>query len=230
MSTKCFAQARGSVIRVTALDSCGNPDPGASAVVVSKRVSSITLDEVTEEGTNIREKNFADELLVVDDAMPSLLGFSADTNLCGVDPDIIPLFTKQPVVRDANDDVVGFDVNTGIDLDSFGFALEVWSRIAGSQCDPSGHRLWGYTPFPFFKGGRIGGFSFENGLVQFKIVGSRTYDGNGWGVGPYDVTRDENGDPAPMHTPLGENTAFRNIVVNLDPPAASCGAFALASI
>ncbi len=73
MSTKCFAQVRGSVIRVTRLDSCGNPDPGASAVVVSKRVSTVTIDEVTDDGTNIRERNFGDELCIVDVSIGSPL-------------------------------------------------------------------------------------------------------------------------------------------------------------
>ena len=29
--------------------------------------------------------------------------------------------------------------------------------------------------------------------MQFTISGAQTRDGNGWGVGPYDVDRDENG-------------------------------------
>lgn len=230
MSTKCFAQVRGRVIRVTRLDSCGNPDPGASAVVVSKRVSSIAIDEVTDDGTNIRERNFGDELEVVDDAFTQVLGYTANINFVGVDPELISLMTGNPVVTDANDDIVGWDVNTGIDLDSFGFALEVWSRLAGSACDPSGFRQWGYTVFPYLKGGRMGGFSFENGLVAFNIQGAQTRDGNGWGVGPYDVTRDEADAASPLNTALGVNTQYRNIVVNLDPPTATCGAFALASV
>lgn len=230
MATECYAQVRGRVIRVTRLDSCGNPDPGASAVVVSKRISTVTIDEVTDDGTNIRDRNFADELCVVDDAFTTIIGYTADIALCGVDPALISLLTGQPTVTNAAGDIVGFDATTGIDLDSFGFALEVWSRIAGSACDPSGNRKWGYTPFPFLKGGRLGGFTFENGAVQFTISGAQTRDGNGWGVGPYDVDRDENGDPAPLATPLGVNTHYRNIQVTLDPPEASCGAFALASV
>jgi len=227
--TKCYAQVRGSVIRVTRLDACGNPDPGLSAVVVSKRISTVTIDEVTDEGTNIRERNFGDELCIVDDSNTSIVGYTADVALCGVDPDLISLMTGQPVVRNAADDIVGFDANTDIDLDSFGFAIEVWSRIANSACDPSGFRPWGYTVFPFLKGGRLGGFSFENGAVQFTISGAQTKDGNGWGVGPFDVDRDELSAPSPLVTPLGERTHFRNILVTLDPPAAACGAFALAS-
>jgi hypothetical protein len=229
MPTKCYAQVRGRVIRVTRLDACGNPDPGASAVVVSKRISTVAIDEVTDDGTNIRERNFGDELCIVDDAFTTIIGYTADITLCGVDPDLVSLLTGQPTVTNAAGDIVGFDATTSIDLDSFGFAIEVWSRIAGSACDPSGFRPWGYTVFPFLKGGRVGGFSFENGAVQFTISGAQTRDGNGWGVGPYDVDRDEASLPSPLITPLGENTHYRNILVTLDPPEAACGAFALAS-
>lgn len=229
MATECYAQVRGRVIRVTRLDSCGNPDPGASAVVVSKRISSVTIDEVTDDGTNIRDRNFADELCVVDDAFTTVIGYTADIALCGVDPGLIGLLTGQPVVLNAAGNVVGFDATSTVDLDSFGFSLEVWSRIAGSACDPSGNRKWGYTVFPFLKGGRLGGFTFENGAVQFTISGAQTRDGNGWGVGPFDVDRDETNAPIPLFTPLGVNTHYRNVQVTLDPPEAACGAFALAS-
>lgn len=229
MPTKCFSQVRGSVIRVTRLDGCGNPDPGLSAVAVSKRISSVTVNEVTEDGTNIRDRNFADELCVVDDSFTQIIGYTADIALCGVDPDLISLFTGQSVVTNAAGDVVGFDASTDINLDSFGFSLEVWSRIAGTACDASGNRPWGYTVFPFLKGGRLGSFSFENAAVQFTISGAQTRDGNGWGVGPFDVDRDEGGVPSPLNTALPVNTHWRNIMVTLDPPAASCGAVALAS-
>lgn len=230
MAEKNYAQVRGSVIRVTRLDACGNPDPGASAVVVSKRISTVTIDEVSEEGTSIRERNFGDELCIVDDAYASVIGYTADIALCGVSPSLITLLTGQPVVLNALGEAVGFDATSSVDLDSFGFALEVWSKIAGGACDTEGNRQWGYTPFPFLKGGRLGGFSFENGAVQFTITGAQTREGNGWGVGPFDVDRDEAGLPAPLHTPLGPNTHFRNIVVTLDPPAQSDGAFALSSV
>ena len=230
MPTKCYAPVRGSVIRVTRLDACGEPSPGESAVVVSKRVSSVSLDPLTEDGTAIRERNFGDELCVVDEGYTETLGFSADIALCGVDPDLLSLFTGQPVVTNAAGDVVGFDVTTGVDLDAFGFSIEVWSRIAGAACDPSGNRQWGYTVFPYLKGGRLGGFSFENAALQFTITGAKTLDGNQWGAGPFNVDRNAAGVAAPLNEPLGANTHFRSMLVSLDPPAASCGAFPLAPV
>lgn len=225
---KNFAQVRGSVIRVTRLSACGDPIPGANVVTVSKRISSISFEEVTEEGTNIRERNFGDEMMIVDDAYTDLLGVSAEVALMGVDPAVITLMTGQPVVLNAAGDTVGFDVTTGIDLDSFGFAIEIWSRIAGAACDPSGNRQWGYTLVPFLKGGRMGGFTFENGPVSFTITGAQTRDGNGWGVGPHDVDRDAQGQPSPLFTPVPTDLTYRNILVSLDPPVAQAGTFPLA--
>ena len=230
MPTKCFAQVRGSVIRATRLDACGKPVPGATSVAVSKRISSVAIDEVSEDGTNIRERNFGDELTVVDEGFASLIGYTANGMLSGVDPDLISLFTKQALVKNASGDTVGFDASTGIDLDGFGFALEIWSKIAGGACDANGRRLWGYTVFPYLKGGRLGDFTFENGQVQFQIMGAQTRNGNQWGVGPFDVDRGIGPGfvPGPLFTPLGTSVQYRNMMVALDPPVASCGALPLA--
>lgn len=226
--TKCYAQVRGSVIRVTRLDACGNPVIGSSTTVVSKKVSTVTIDEVTEDGENIRDRNFGGELCIVDDVPTQILGYTGEIALCGVDPDLINIFTGQAVVLDAEGNAVGFGVDTGVDLDGFGFAVEVWSRLAGQACEDDGNRPYGYTVFPFFKGGRIGGFSFENASVNFTITGAQTQDGNGWGVGPYDVVRDALGDPSPLLVPLPVNRHWQNQITTLAPPAADCGAVALA--
>lgn len=232
-TTKCFAQVRGSVIRVTRLDECGVPLVGMVSTAVSKRISTITIDKVAEDGSDIREKNFSDELCIVDDGYESLIGYSADVMLCGVDPDLISIFTGQPVVKNAAGDTVGFDSETGIDLDGFGFALEMWTKIAGGACNAQGARPWGYTVMPFLKGGTLGGFSVENAAIQFQIMGARTRDGNSWGAGPYDVDLSVGAGPnftaGPLFTPLKPKTAYRNTLVYLPPPVASCGAFPLAA-
>lgn len=233
MPTKCYAQVRGSTIRVTRLDACGKPLPGTAAVAVSKRISSVTIDEVSEDGTNIRETNFGGDLCIVDDAFAQVVGYTADVALCGVDPDLISLFTGQPVVKNAQADTVGFDATSSVDLDSFGFSLEIWSKIAGVACSTSAgsYRPWGYTVFPYLKGGRLGGFSFENGAVQFSIQGAQTREGNQWGAGPFNVDRGVSPGfvAAPLFTALGVNTHFRNTLVTLDPPTATCGAATLAA-
>ena len=115
MATECFAQVRGRVVRVTRLDACGNPDPGASAVAVTDNITKITLEVVTDEGTNIRIRNFEDRVKVKDDAFTDVLGLTMSTTLCLTDPGFISVLTGQPVVMDDDGNVVGFDMNTGIE-------------------------------------------------------------------------------------------------------------------
>lgn len=219
----CFAPVRGSVLRVTKLDACGAPLVTDPIVAVTKRVSSVSLEEVSDTGNGSVERNADGDILYVAEATTDVLGYSANIGLMGVDTAVIEALTGQPVVRNAAGEVVGFDATTSVQLDAFGFAVEVWSRLAGAPCDLLGQRLWGYTLFPFFKGGRLGGFSFDNGAVNFTITGAQTRGGSKWGVGPYDVDRNASGIPSRLHSPLAPDTHYRSVMVALDPPQASCG-------
>lgn len=107
MTTQCYAQVRGSVIRVTRLDACGTPVIGSSTTVVSERVSTITIDEVTEDGENIRDRNFGGKLCIVDDVPTQILGYTGEIALCGVDPDLINIFTGQSTVVDGDGGLTG---------------------------------------------------------------------------------------------------------------------------
>lgn len=230
MATKKIKMVRGQVVRVTRLDACGIPDPGASAVAVTDGIQSITFEELTDAGTDIRVRNFADRLCLRDDANEEFIGYQGTATLCGVDPGFVNILTRQEQVTNAAGDIVGVDVKTGVDLQDTSFALEVWTRLADNVCGDSGYRGWGYNVFPFLKGGRLSAPSFENGPSDLTITGFKTYDGNGWGSGPFDVDRDDAGLPIPLFTPLDPNTHWRMVIVNLDPPLPQDGAFPLASV
>lgn len=218
----CFVPVRGSVLRVTKLDACGAPLVTGPIVAVTKRVSSVALEEVSDAGTSVVERNTEGEIVYVAGATVDVVGYSASIELMGVDTAVVEALTGQPIVRNAAGDVAGFDATTSVQIDAFGFSVEVWSRLAGAPCDPLGQRLWGYTLFPFFKGGRLGGFSFANGAVNLTITGAQTRGGSKWGVGPYDVDRNASGIPSRLHTPVSPDTHYRSVVVALDPPQASC--------
>ena len=230
MATKKLKMIRGQVVRVTRLDACGVPVPGASAVAVTDGIQSVTFEEVTDSGTDIRERNFADRICLRDDANEEFLGFQGTVNLCGVDPDFVNILTRQSEVKNAAGDTVGLDIKTGVDLQDTAFALEIWTRLADNVCDVDGYRGWGYNVFPFNKGGRLTPPSFENGPNNMTITGWKTYDGNGWGSGPFDVDRDEDGLPIPLFTPLDPNVHWRTAIVTLDPPLPQDGSFPLASV
>ena len=138
--------------------------------------------------------------------------------------------------------VIGFD--SGTTLRPTSFALEVWSKLDGVSAKPRAlgfdevpfdttpfdtpvpntagcqdGRRWGYTLFPFLRGGRLSGFKFANGLVSFNIVGAQTRRNSGWGVGPYDLT----GPFERLVTPVSGNTSWRMFVTEAAPPAEGCG-------
>ncbi len=231
MANEPYAQVKGKVIRITRTDACGVPLAGTGTVTVSKRISSVTLEEQSESGTDVRDRNFGDELTVVDDSYEETIGYTADIALNGVDPFVITALTGARLIKDAAGDVIGFGKGRTVDIDNTHFALEIWTKLAGNICDATtGHRKWGYTPFPHLWGGRLGGFTFENGTVNFTISGAKTAQSNRWGAGPFEVTRDEAGLPSVLHEPLLPDEMFQNITVTLDPPDPVYGSFPLASV
>ena len=79
---------------------------------------------------------------------------------------------------------------------------------------------WGYTLFPFLKGGTVGGFKFSrDGLVSFNLRGAQTRKNPGWGVGPYDL----DGPHKRLDQPVSRNTNWRNMVLTYGPPEPTTG-------
>lgn len=202
---------------MTGLDPCGDiPSPVRYAV--AKCVANVAVNEVTEAGSNDLLRTNDDEPRIRLTRREQTIRYRSDIGLQRVDPDLLNLVAKVPVVHNAHGDVVGFDQNTKIPAASFG--LEVWSRLVGDPCDPTGARRWGYTVFPFLKGGLISGFAFDAGAVTFNLVGAQTRRSVRWGVGPYDLE----GSFERMYTPVSGNTAFRQFITTAQPPEPTTGA------
>lgn len=85
----------------------------------------------------------------------------------------------------------------------------------GSQCRVS----YGYTLFPFLRGGVLSGFTFANGLVSFSLRGAQSRKQSRWGVGPHDLS----GAFQRLPEPVSRNTLFRQTVLNSLPPAQTDG-------
>lgn len=113
-------------------------------------------------------------------------------------------------------EVVGFDSTTR--LKPVAFAMEVWSKLAGQRC-ADGSASYGYTLFPFLKGGYLSGFEFANGLVSFNLIGAQTRKNPRWGVGPYDL----DGPYERLTSPVSRNTSWRQFITSTAPPAEADG-------
>jgi hypothetical protein len=225
-TSKCFSLVRGRMMRVTRLNACGERVLGPTSTVTSEGFITVALSPETEEGETISVTNAAGKVCILDEPAPSFTGYTVEVNFCGVNPDLIDLMTGNPVVKDSEGVGVGFRVNSGVDLSSSGFALEVWSSVPAATCE-GGVSSYGYFLVPFVKGGLIGDVSIGNDAVNFTLTGAKTRDGSGWGVGPYDVVLDESDEPGPLLEAIDAKDHLHVEVTNVAPPEEVCGASAL---
>lgn len=215
MATKCYAQVRGSALRVTKLTSVGSAtDPIQYAV--SKSASRVVVNEVSEDNLNemVRSDVTArDERRLFLSKPGNTVRYTTDVDFIRVDPGVLTLVSGVPLVLNAHGDVVGFDSKTKLRAVSFG--LEVWTRLAGAECTLSGEREWGYTALPFLRGGYLSGFEFANGLVSFNLRGAQTRKVSRWGVGPFDLY----GVHERLLSLVSRNTMLINFAGPIQPPA-----------
>lgn len=213
--TVCFDMVRGSAVRVTGLGNRGQvPDPAPYAV--SKSVVKVVIGDVVEAGSTEIMGNPEEERRLRFVRSAQTIRHRVDIEFLRVDPGVYSLVAGVPTVLNDAGDVVGFDSNTHLPPASF--ALEVWSKLAARYC-VDGSREWGYTLFPYLKGGRIGGFRFHSGLVSFNLIGAQTRRASRWGVGPHDMT----GPFERLLTPVSRNTSYRIFTTPTQPPAETCG-------
>lgn len=237
MAEDCYAMVRGSGIRLTHLDSRGALDETEIRTASSKSVIKVTINEVTESGGNELLRTDDDEPRIHFITNDVTVRYDVDIDFLRCDPSILNLMTSVPLALNAQGDIVGFDQTTRLKAKSF--ALEVWSKILGFTCAEDARlagfgemnfgeesfgddgktmlrfgKPYGYTVFPWLKGGTISGFAFTNGLVSFNVKGARTQRGPKWGVGPYDLE----GPHMRLLQPVSRNTAWRTFISTGPPP------------
>lgn len=223
MPTKPLVLVRGRVARMTRLDGCGRPVYGDNSVVTTKGWTTIALTANIDEGTPIVLTNANGENIVNDVPVARLTGYGITLTFGEVDPDLFAMMTGQSTVLDAFGNAVGFDVDTKVDAGDSGFALEVWAGSPTQRCSEAGQGTFGYGLLPFLQGGVLGDFTLENNAVTFTISNVATKEGNTWGVGPYNVTLDADGDPSPQLAPISPTLAIRLMLTELSPPEARIG-------
>jgi hypothetical protein len=221
-SNNCFSMVRGRAMRVTRLDGCGSVDLGPDAAIASDGFITVQFTAQTEEGETISVTNAAGKICILDEPCPTFTGYEVQVEFCGVNPLLLELMTGQASVTDAEGNRNGFRMNTGVDACASGFALEVWSGVPSAVCDPGSGVSYGYFLVPFLKGGVVGDFSIGNDAVNFTLSGAKSKDGNNWGVGPYDVVKDDVGAPGPLLEPLDSRDHLHMELTSVPPPDPDC--------
>jgi hypothetical protein len=216
-SPKSFPLVRGRSMRVTKVDGCCAPDYGDDNMVVTEGFVSVALTANINEPEEIVVTNASGKTCVRDPGEAEFQGYGVEITFCEVSPCLFSIVTGQPSVVNADGEVVGFRMNSGISLSGAGFGLEVWMGVPGVACTGEAG-AYGYLLLPCLQGGVIGDFTIENAAVTFTITGASTKDGNGWGVGPYDVVDDGTGAAAPLPDPLDNNDHLYTIFTTIGPP------------
>lgn len=226
MPTKCFAPLLGKRIRVTRLNECGAyPAPGTTdSVIATDGFISVSLSSEIEEGTEIITKKASGALCVNEKLADSFKRFTVEIEFCGVNPSLFSMVTNADPYQDYAGDDAGFVIGEG-EIDSF-FALELWTGISGLACEPGVEEASGYLLLPFLVGGVLGDLEINSDdAISFTVSGAYTKGGNAWGVGPYDVLRDESTPPgvdAPLPTALDPLDHLLLIDTGVAPPPSSC--------
>lgn len=223
MASDCFSLVQGKRMRVTRLDSCGAPVEGECSTVVSSGMISVAMTDNIEPPDEFKQKN-AEGLYCYPPirSRPLLNWIELSIQFCRVDPELFEIVTGSPLVLDDSDDPVAIGIGTDDDTYATGrFGLEVWTNLGGAEACEDGERF-GYLLLPFVVEGTYGDLTIENGPINFT-VNTVTKSGNQWGVGPYDVVLDRDGNPSPLLSAIPTNRQRQLMLTRLAPPDASCG-------
>jgi hypothetical protein len=217
---------KGKTLRVTALDECGDlyalADAPTCEAVVSGGVVSLAVTHEYETGTDIRDKNWNDEICVEERTADQLIRVMVTATFCQVDPVMASIIAGLPTELDVGGQIVGFRQKTGL-LES-SFALEAWTG-SPAACGVS-DRPYGYMLFPWVTGGRVGDITIQNGRADFVLQNAYTRGDGGWASGPYDVVVTNETGPVlgPLPVAMGGDEPYLFRETRVAPPsdAASC--------
>jgi hypothetical protein len=228
--TVCVPLARGRRMRLTRLDTCGEPVPGPTGQLVTDGFVSVAVAPNYLDPEEITQLNANGDLCVDDQGNPALRWLDLTIIMCRIDPDAFNIMTGNPlVVNDAaTPESVGFRVD-GEQTGTANFALEMWSGVTGQPCSPTGEAQFGYWLFPFVVQAQVGEWTIANAALTLTLT-ARTSTGSTWGTGPasYLVRADATtGTPEVLLTAIDDDTHVHYETVTVPPPVAACGAFAL---
>ncbi|MGY4103427.1 hypothetical protein ACW2Q0_28270 [Nocardia sp. R16R-3T] len=230
MATLCWESFRGKVGRYTTLDACGAPVAGTKNTLVTDGFVTTEYAAEYEDGEELSMKKadgrFAFPPEKDDD---QLKWFNVNIQFTGVNPDLLGMILRQPLVMDRDGAAVGIRIGQVVPSD---WALETWTTIPGKACAGSA-KPYGYFLAPWMHGGRLASFTIQNGAAEFKIENARTQAGSLWGSGPYNVDLHdavvETDPPVPgkLLTPILADQHLDLHLTYVPPPTPACAATAL---
>ncbi|WP_353107829.1 hypothetical protein [Gordonia sp. (in: high G+C Gram-positive bacteria)] len=225
MPNTTWPSIHAKVIRLTKLDGCGQPirGTGTKSQLVTNGIVKVGLTAEYEDGEDTAKKNGNGDLCLVHKDNDQLKYMSPEIEFCGVDPEAWAMITGQGIVTDGNANAVGLVF--GSDPIEANFALELWTDVPGAACG-SGFQTFGYWLLPFIGSGKLNDVELSVSAAEFTLA-AQTKPGASWGVGPYNVVRDETDAVSPLLSPLTGKHHILFQTTTVAPPAPTNGAVEL---
>lgn len=227
MPDKQLKMSGGTMIRVTLLDVCGNPQ---DCQIVSTCIATVQRTAEYIDPQDMSPVGMNGKACWVFETPPELKWERYTITLISVDVRMWNALTGAPLYFNEaapTPEAVGFDT-TRDQIEMANAAVELWMRQGGEQCAP-GQQPFVYWVSPWITGGRIGEKTAGNQVTNFVVEQARSGVPSPWGVGPYNVERNAvTGVPRPLLTPIdvavpGQETVSRELVTTLPPPIPGVG-------
>jgi hypothetical protein len=225
MSAVCDAPVKGKMLRATKLDVCGSPVLAAGnwpVHVVTKGFVTVEYAPEFDDGEEIDQKDANGDPAVYEPGRRRIKFYNVTVTACKVDPELYTMFTGHPVVLDEDGVATGLRITSRVNMTS-AVGLELWSGTSIKKCGGGGSPKprFGYFLLPQIVDGHVTDFTIENAAANFTLTG-KAIEGEGWGVGPYDVYLRTTG-LGKLMDPMGEADLLHIDWTYLAPPAPTCG-------
>lgn len=223
----CPSITRGDRIRITKVDRCGRPVYGECNAVVTKGIVTIAEEPQIEEGEPLEQVAFDGvEKCFSEPACASVTSRTITITWCAISFDAFLFMNpNHRAIRDDQDQIIGLIESDAIDC-SAGYAVEVWSQVAGATDVCVGEEdagTWMYTVYPWISGATPGEITIGGDeVVTYTSIGN-TRTGSKWGTGPYQVAIVDgipDGMPIPFDPDGKEAKAY--FVTTVTPPPIDC--------
>lgn len=234
-----YAVVKGERLRVTKVNDCGRPLPGAANRLVTEGFIEVGLTPEMKAAEELETTNAAGKVCVKDRTPPERKRWNVALNLCDVDPDLWALIASWSRILDFDGNPIGVRDRKSVDADT-GVMFELWTGGESSDDCPlptddsifstlGTGRNYGYLSF-------MGTEFTADGLTVNAQPSTFAFTGiskepKQWGRGPYNVAGiDSDGTPGRLLVPFYDEDDDNHLILfrtPVAPPEVTDGAVAL---
>ena len=185
MSAECLAAIHLCRVRVTRLDSVGNPSPGPNNYWVSDKPIQLTVTPVIEAGADRTLIGGCDCIIATYRGYDKLKRFDLELDLGDLEPALMEMLLGSTAITEAADVIGQWWTENAFDCSipaqpnlAFEGWQTAWDGDAPAAALPYVHWIWPSTHW------QIAPHTLQNDFIQPKLTGF-SQGNSAWGTGPY---------------------------------------------